>query len=261
MVKHVYYKKQATDCTWHLLSKMEREKRLLVRRQQERERSNEKRKALLMVEYIRIKHPSIYDEASEYYEALNEEYFDKHDLRKLEQVKRLKRNTHNSKVYKDNMLLNIPLIGINSSAERIQPETTEAAERIQPETTEAAERIQPETTEAAERIQPETTEAAERIQPETTEAAERIQPETTEAAERIQPEATEAAERIQPETTEGIQPTLLEPIPSEALEQVINELRLDPFFGQFMNEVEEDFTLDIDLEIDDDLLEKELVHW
>ena len=206
MVKHVYYKKQATDCTWHLLSKMERGKRLLVRRQQERERNNEKRKALLMVEYIRIKHPSIYDEASEYYEALNKEYFDKHDLRKLKQVKRLKPNTHNSKVYKDNMLLNIPLIGINSSAERIQPETTEAAERIQPET-------------------------------------------------------TEAAERIQPETTEGIQPTLLEPIPSETLEQVINELRLDPFFGQFMNEVEEDFTLDIDLEIDDDLLEKELVHW
>ena len=250
MVKHVYYKKQATDCTWHLLSKMEREKRLLVRRQQERERNKEKRKTLLMVEYIRIKHPSIYDEASEYYEALNEEYFDKHDLRKLEQVKRLKPNTHNSKVYKDNMLLNIPLICIDSSAERIQPETTEAAERIQPETTEAAERIQPETTEAAERIQPEATEAAERIQPE-----------TTEAAERIQPEATEAAERIQPETTEGIQPTLLEPIPSEVLEQVINELHLDPFFGQFMNEVEEDFTLDIDLEIDDDLLEKELVHW
>ena len=134
MAKHVYYKKQVV-VLWYSLGKMERQKKLNLRRQQERKRNNERRKALLMVEYIHVKHPAIYNEANEYYEILNEEYSDKNDLRKVERFKRLKANTYNSKVYNDNMVLNIPLIPNNSAVNTIQPEgeMIEAVDGIQPE--------------------------------------------------------------------------------------------------------------------------------
>ena len=221
MAKHVYYKKQVV-VLWYSLAKMEREKRLTLRRQQERKRNSERRKALLMVEYIHVKYPMIYNKASEYYETLDEEYSDKNDLRKVERFKRLKVNTDNSKVYNDNMVLNIPLIFNNSAVNGIQPEG---------EMIEAVNAIQPEG-------------------------------EMIEAVDGIQPKG----EMI--EAVNGIQPTLLDPIPPEVVQKVIDELRLDPFLGQLMDEVEQeinqteqDLMLDIDLEIADDLLEKELAYW
>ena len=108
MVKHVYYKKQATGCAWHLLSKMEKQIHLSIRRERERKRKAQSRKEQLMNAYINTRHPLVYKEAEQYYVRLNEKYPDKIDLRKTSRFKELAK-IHITTV-KDNMRLDIPMV-------------------------------------------------------------------------------------------------------------------------------------------------------
>ena len=118
MVKHVYYKKQATGCTWHLLSKMERQTLLTKRRQQERKRKQQARQEQLMIAYINVKHPLIYKEAQEYYNKLNSIYPDKYNLLKTPQFKELQPGA-----IRDNMSLQIPLVSLEANKPEQQPTT------------------------------------------------------------------------------------------------------------------------------------------
>ena len=225
---------------------MEREKRLTLRREQERKRNNEKRKALLMVEYIHIKHPTIYDEANEYYETLDKEYSNRKDLRKVEHFKKMKVNTDNSQVYNDNMVLRIPLIPNNSAAAMEEGETIERRQELPNNS-------------AAGMEEGETIERRQEL-PNNSAAA-------TEEGEMIEP----WQEQI--EDVNSIQPTLLEQVPQDVLQKIIDELRLDPFLEKLMDKVEQEITLeginqteqdlmlDIDIDIPDNLLENELLHW
>ena len=108
MVKHVYYKKQATGCAWHSLSKMEKQIHLSIRRERERKRKAQSRKEQLMNAYINTRHPLVYKEAEQYYARLNEKYPDKIDLRKTSRFKELAK-IHITTV-KDNMRLDIPMV-------------------------------------------------------------------------------------------------------------------------------------------------------
>ena len=136
MVKHVYYKKQATGCTWHSLSKMEKGRALSVRRERDKKRKEQSRKDQLMINYVNIKHPLVYKEAERYYTKLNHLYPTKLDLRKTPRFKELTRDP----VIKDNLSLNIPLMPQQTVhvAEVPNPLTLEIAEVPNPPTLEVA---------------------------------------------------------------------------------------------------------------------------
>ena len=75
-------KKQATGSTWHLLTKMERQAHLMIRRARDKKRKQEIRQDQLMINYIKAKYPIIYREASDYYSTLNAKHPTTNDLRK-----------------------------------------------------------------------------------------------------------------------------------------------------------------------------------
>ena len=120
MVKYVYYKKQATGCTWHLLSEMDA--RLIKRRQQDKKRKEQARKDQLMIGYINVRHPLIYKEALEYYSQINRIYPDKHNLLKTPRFKELK-----PRAIKDNMDLRIPLLEPFQHMQQQQPSANQGS--------------------------------------------------------------------------------------------------------------------------------------
>ena len=105
MVKHVYYKKQATGNTWHLLSEMDKQTWLKSRRERAKKRQEQIRQDQLIIEYFKVKYPIHYEEALKYYTSLNENYPTVRDLRKTWRFKDFKTTTKTC----DNMLLEIPL--------------------------------------------------------------------------------------------------------------------------------------------------------
>ena len=111
-------KKQATGCTWHLLSKMERQTLLVKRREQERKRKQQERQNQLMIGYINVKYPLIFKEAQEYFNKLRSIYPNKHNLTKTPRFKELKPGT-----IRDNMALQIPLIEANKPEQPTIPIT------------------------------------------------------------------------------------------------------------------------------------------
>ena len=174
---------------------MDRQGKLHKRREQERRRTNEKRKAHLVAEYVQIKYPTIYNEASEFYQKLDALHPNKYDLRKVDLFKHLKKlhtqqettaETTQQMQYNDNMLLEIPLMRSPNIAE----------------------------------------------------------------------EGTDLQQK-QNEVIDTIQPTLLDEIPEDLLQRAIDELQLEPEF----NLDELDIGLNIEIDIPDDLLEKELACW
>ena len=225
MVKHVYYKK-ASDCTWHLLSKMEKQARLSKRREQDRKRKNQTRQDQLVAEYVHIKYPSIYKEATEFYESLNNLYPEKIDLRKTSRFRELKTDiikqhpstqsdqTPNSSstvtsfsedqaTYNDNMLLRIPLIDVQAN----RPNCEKTAE------------------------------------------------ETFDPQHEI-PEEIQAVDAILPSITAA---TLVDQLPLELIQKIIDDLRADPELENIMSQIEEEINQELDLDINiDDLSEKEL---
>ena len=247
MVKHVYYKKQATGCTWHLLSKMEKQTKLEIRRERDRKRKECIRQDQLMIGYIKVKHPLIYEQAREYYNTMNSMYSNKKDLRKTASFKDFEVSTFNrptksnEPAYNDNMVLEIPLIN---------PETKEPEETVNQE---AEERMNSETVnqEAEERMN---SEAVDSIFLDIPAVA------TEETVNR------EAVDTIFPNITEA---TLIQELPADLIQQIINDLRADPELASLMNDIEEevmneeqveDLDMDIDIDIAADLLEKELLY-
>ena len=174
---------------------MDRQAKLHMRREQDRRRANEKRKAHFVAEYVQIKYPTIYNEASEFYQKLDALHPNKNDLRKVDLFKHLKKSqtqqettaeTTQQVQYNDNMLLEIPLTRSLNIAE----------------------------------------------------------------------EGTDLQQK-QNEVIDSIQPTLLDDIPEDLLQRAIDELQLEPKF----NLDELDIGLNIEIDIPDDLLEKELACW
>ena len=242
MVKHVYYKKQATDSAWHLLSKMEKEMRLSRRRERDRRRKERIRQDQLMIAYIKVKYPVIHEEANKYYNTINALFKDKKDLRKTDHFRAQLFQTE----YSDNMVLQIPLISTKKAGETVIQDdiaTTETLPDIA--TTETLPDIA--TTETLPDIA--TTETLPDIT--TTETLPDIA--TTETLPDI------AIDNI----LQDIMPTLEQELPEGLIEQIINELRADPEIAKLMNDIEDnvDEDLDIDIDFENNLLEKELLYY
>ena len=105
MVKHVYYKKQATGSIWYS-SKMDKATFLKLKRENARKRKHICRKDLLITAYVNKRYPLIYKEAEIYYNKLNEIHSTKIDLRKTREFKALP----HANTIKDKMCLDIRLI-------------------------------------------------------------------------------------------------------------------------------------------------------
>ena len=112
-------KKQAAGSTWHLLSKMGKERQLRRRRERDQTRKKQDRQDRLMVEYIKVKYPVQYEEAREYYNSLNKQYSNVRDLRKTWRFKDFKTSTKST----DNMKLEIPLVKIPEESKEIHEAT------------------------------------------------------------------------------------------------------------------------------------------
>ena len=187
---------------------MERQVQLTKRRERDRKRKEQIRQDQLMIAYIKIKHPTIYEEANQYYNTMNAIYINKKDLRKTARFKEVEADTtkrSSETVYHDNMILEIPLI---------QPATKK------PEETDIA-----------------TAETSE----------ERM---NLEAVDSIFPDIAAA--------------TLVQELPADLIQQIIDELRADPELTTIMDNIEDQVLyetedLDIDIDIVDNLLEKELL--
>ena len=224
---------------------MERQHHLLKRRERDRKRKEQIRKDQLMIAYIKVKHPLLYKEATEYYDSINVIYKDKKNLRKTPRFREVESTTSNRPtkdhevMYNDNMVLKIPLI----TQDEMSDETTnkEAADSIFPH---------------------------DETPDETT---------NKEAADSIFPHDETPDEMANKETVDSIFPhidvaTLVQELPNELLEQIISELRADPDLSTLMDGIEDsveheerveavfyDDDLDIDIDIVDNLLEKELL--
>ena len=269
MVKHVYYKKQATGCTWHLLSKMERKAFLVKRREQDRKRKEQARQERLMVGYINVKYPLIYKEAKGFYNKVNNLYPDKHDLLKTARFKELQHGT-----IKDNMLLRIPLTNLQTN----KPEETLSRKAID-QRPPAEKTLNLEVID--QRPPPQETLNLEVIDqrppPQETLNLEVIDqrppPQETLNLEVIDqrppPQETlnlEVIDQLPPDLEAIAATTLVSELSPDLIQSIIDNLRADPELKMMMDEIEdqvmnEDEDVDIDINIPDNLLENELLHW
>ena len=229
MVKHVYYKKQATGCTWHLLSKMERQTLLNKRREQERKRKNQARQERLMIGYIGIKYPLMYKEAKEYYNKLNSIYPNKNDLLKTPRFRELQLGK-----IRDNMSLKIQLTNLEAN----KAKSREAIEQ-----------------------RPRNQETLTRQDSNATSLITETQTDLEDS------NATSLIPEI-PADLEDINATSLIPeLSADQMQAIINDLRADPELRKIMNECEEgmdeevNIDMDIDITISDKLWEDELLYW
>ena len=269
MVKHVYYKKQATGCTWHLLSKMERKAFLVKRRELDRKRKQQTRQERLMVGYINVKYPLIYKEAKEFYNKVNNLYPDKHDLLKTARFKELQQGT-----IKDNMLLRIPLTNLQTN----KPEETLSRKAIDQRplaektlNLEVIDQRPP----AQETLNLEVIDqrppAQETLNLEVID--QRPPAEKTLNLEVIdqRPPAQETLnleviDQLPPDLEAIAATTLVSELSPDLIQTIIDNLRADPELKMMMDEIEdqvmnEDEDVDIDINIADNLLENELLHW
>ena len=98
---------------------MDKERQLIRRREREQARKKQDRQDRLMIEYIKVKYPVQYEEAREYYNSLNKQYSNVHDLRKTWRFKDFKASTKTT----DNMKLEIPLVKIPKEPKEIHEAT------------------------------------------------------------------------------------------------------------------------------------------
>ena len=79
-----------SDRTWHYLSKMDKNGKVERRKQQRRLHRSKIRQDILISEYVQYKYFDIYSEAADFYNALNNQYPTKYDLRKTDEYKNWK---------------------------------------------------------------------------------------------------------------------------------------------------------------------------
>ena len=195
------------------------EKRRERKNELRREQRIKTRKDALCMEYIRLKHSKIYDEANEVYNALNLKYPEKFDLRKTDEIKniqpepapefqdppnpwRLKFGKHF--ILKDNISLRIPLMS--------QPKTSKT----------------------------------EIPTPDITEVEQQGDTEEAKNTETIITEVVQEGFQIPEMSIDAIPPSLIDELDSQLLHQIIDELRGDIDLDSIMNSIE-DYDMDMDM--------------
>ena len=240
---------------------MDQDKRRERKNQLRREQRAKTRQDSLCMEYIRLKYNQIYTEAIESYNALNQKYPNKFDLRKTEEVKTIEPTDFPSPptpcrlrfgekfIYKDNIQLRIPLMCPSALQKTSNTETptTETPTTETPNT----ETPTPETA-ITEVIQ----EGSALLEiPEDT-----IYPSQTPTPETAITEVIQEGSALPEIPEDTIYPSLFNELDQQLIDQIIDELRGDLDFKTIMTSVEEDMSYDMDIEmdvLDDYTLEKE----
>ena len=198
---------------------------LARRRQKSQMKAQQWRKESLMMAYIQSKHAIVYKEAERYYTKINKIYPNKRNLLKTPRFRELKQTE-----IQDSMQLNIPLVSMPVSQQNIPSADPEPSLSTENELS-------------------------------TVQNSQPTVPTTSEPSTHQIPEF----ENPQVGIPAISQMTPLE-IPEDMIESIMTSLRGDPDLNRLMDEVESEITyqdedIDIDIEIANDLLEKELTFW
>ena len=236
-----------------LVVEMEKQARLFKKRQQRHNRETNARKDQFISDYVRHKHYNIYSQAEEFYHTLKAIYTNKHDLKKTVEYITWKRQTSIDIKYKDNMVLKIPLFDQASkttiNSETVETGSSEDDHHLQEFVEQTANMIDSEvreinTDEDDHHLQEFVEQTANIIDSEVREIIDEIN--TGETLLETLDEGYVAAVEITT-SEEDIVPTIHEEIPTELLQEIINDLKTDPYLKDMLTDFE---TLGMDIDID-----------
>ena len=233
-----------------------------------REKQSKIRQALMISDYVNIKYSTIYQEAAEYYNELNSMYPLKSDLTKCDEFKALKMIANGAPIrirkYSKFRHTNIPLeqrfeIPVQpleqpeSSTSTVQPVELEQRFEIPVQPLE-----QPESPISTRQSAKPTAEKVMELKIpllKTSVVTQTLQIHTEQTIQ--ENPLTVAAEVTIPENP-TFHPSLMEEIPQNVIDRIINELRQDPELETIMTEIEEDIEfeqvgMDLDVSNDDRL--------
>ena len=272
-------------CLSFIAEKMSRAARIERRRLTRIKRKAKERLDLFTLDYIRYKYPNVYNNAAQICELVNNKYPNKFDLRKTEKHREWKKTPEQSLYTIQQPMCISPDIEITVTCQPVRPQTTESTSN-----TEIQSRSElpishdppsrPESTSNPNSPTMPEPPAITRLplrdnmqllipllKAPTKRPTETLQEENTvHPVPENHPSVT--TETLQVITEEILQEDSafqsLDEIDPEAIEKIINELRTDPDLRDTFNDIEEQIEfqeLGMDLEIPEDMLEKELENW
>ena len=223
------------------------------RKQLRKNRQNVKRQNSLITDYIEHKYANIYAEAFEFYKNLDDKYPDKTNLRKTEEYKFWKFGSvhltsqpqeQEPKEYTDNLQLNIPIKRYRT-VKQGQSVTTQTLSTQEQSST---------------AITTQTLSTQEQSSTAITTQTLSTQEQSSTAITTQTLSTQEQSSTIQ--TPQTPQPTQLEELPHDLVQEMINELKEDPHMMNMFDTIEGQLDFEeLDIEIPDSLLEKELQNW
>ena len=216
------FTKASKQASLALFLKMGKERDIVRRRQLRKSRHDQKRQNSLITDYIQHKYANVYTEAFHFYERLNNQYPKKLDLRKTEEYR----------VWKSS-------VSDTSAQSQVQEPPNPVSIESSPTTVET----QPPTKHKYE----------DNLQL-------RIPLDRYRSLKHTQSTTTQTLTIV--DEGSSLQPTLFDELPSDLIDQIIDQLRQDPDLTNMLNDIDELVNsegMDIDIEIPEyTLLEKEL---
>ena len=230
-----------------------------------RQAQSKARQAVFSMEYIQIKHPEIYNEACEFFTLINSRYPDKHDLRKTNEFLCFKQMS-GGKVCKNGkatLYFDTRTATVVTSHSESPPVETSHSESPPVETS----HCESPSVETSHCESP-PMETSHSESPQTTET-------TASGCKELEPlleiplistqqgrKATVTTQTVQITTEQEIPPISFNDIESDAIDQIIEQLRQDPDLTNIFNDIEQQMEFDKlgeDLDIPElNLLEQEL---
>ena len=225
---------------------MGKERDLTRRKQLRKNRQHEKRKNALIVDYVQYKYANVYAEAFQLYQRLNDCHPQKTDLRKTEEYRVWKSEmspqeptncesqASSPSKYQDSLQLKIPIRRYRT-VKHSQTATTQTVSPASEESTQ--ETPQTATTQT---VSP----ASEESTQETPQTA------TTQTVSAASEEsAQESPATVETAHVEVLQPTLVDELPPDLVDQIIGQLREDPDLKDIFDYMDgQDAFEDIDFE-------------
>ena len=249
---------------WHSLSKMASLARREKYNENRRQRQSKARQAVFITEYFYVKYYDIYKEAAEFYNQVNTQHPHKHDLRKCEAFKKWKAREQQTVTNKQTVTnnqtrgryhkLRYPDIPVEQAESPCSSE-------ISTESPSSSVTSENQSEQAESPVSTETTIRQKTMCLEIPLMNPSVVTETLSVVTQQEKPLQVAAEGV-PQEMMTIQPSLVEELPQDLVDRIIEELRSDPEMATVMTDIEEELefeNLGMELEIPNiDHLEDEL---
>ena len=216
-------------------------------------RQNLKRQNLLITDYIQHKYHNVYTEAFQFYTKLNDQYPNKTDLRKTDVYKFWKfGGVHHTSEQEQEPQPQRPASSEPQEQEPQSPASSEPQEQEQ-------EPPSPPSNEPQGSQSPDQDTYTDNLQLKIPIKRYR----TIKHGQSVTTQTLFSQEQLSTiQIPQTLQPTLLEELPADLVQEVIDQLSEDPDLMNMFDTIEEQFNLEeLDIEIPDNLLEKELENW